>query len=183
MRKSSVGPVFLLFVGLASGFTTLMVGVAGSNVDWLVTGFLVIISAGFVTMGGLGIAQPREGNLYHRLPALTLVVLGISSVVGGLVSFQPMRSTVTQGLQLALMAILGLIGVVLILGGRHWAREREMRYPLAILSGCLVLGLGYIAHQAIALIDSTSGSLLVVLVAALTAGAIAYAVPAPSQSI
>lgn len=182
MRKPSVGPVLLLFVGLASGFITLFIGFPGSNVDRLVTGFLVIISAGFVTTGGLGIAQPREGNLYHRLPGLTLIVLGISSIVGGLVSFDPIRSTVNQGLQLALIAVLGLTGIVLILGGRRWVREREMREPLAILSGGLLLCLGYLVRQT-ELSNSSSMGLFLVLVALLSAVATVYAVPEQSRSL
>lgn len=183
VRKSAVGPVILLFVGLASGFATLMAGVTGSNVDWLATGFLVIISAGFVITGGLGIAQPREGTLYHYLPAITLIVLGISSVVGGLESFDPLKSTVNRGLQMMLMGVLVLTGFGLVLVGWRWARERQMSYPLGTLAGGLVLGLAYLTHQRYDVFYDWPVMLLIVSVAVLITVAIAYAVPPRLQAI
>lgn len=183
VRKSAVGPVILSLVGLASGFATLMAGVTGSNVDWLATGFLVIISAGLVTTGGLGIVQPRDGNLYHHLPATTLIVLGISLIFGGLVAFNPGGSTVNRGLQLMLMGVLVLTGIGLVLVGWRWARERQMSYPLGILAGGLVLGLAYLIHQMYDVFYDWPAMLLIISVAVLITVAIAYAVPARIQSI
>lgn len=171
-------------MGLVSGIATISAGVTQSNIDRLVTGLLVVISGGFVATGGLWLARRRtEATLYPRLPAMTLVLFGISCIIGAIVSFSPVRSTVNQGLQMLLMGGLILTGVVLVFSGWRWYQERQMRYPLSILSGALVLGLAYITRQRLGILDSAPVGLLVVLVAVLIAVAIAFVGPSESDPV
>lgn len=183
MRRATNGSILLLFVGLVSGIATIGAGVTGSNVDRLVTGFLILISGGYITTGALWIYQERTGTRYAQLPAITLVVLGLTGIIGGFVLFDPLIPSITQGLRTLIFGLLSLTGIGLVLVGRRWARERQMRYPLGILTGGLVLGLAYVAHQRFDIFDAALVSLLVVLVAVLIAVAIAYIGPSESDPV
>lgn len=182
-RRAAIGSILLVFVGLVTGLATVGAGVSGSDVDRLVTGFLIVISGGYVATGTSWIAQERAGSRYAQLPAIALVVLGVSHIIGGLVSFHPLKSTVNQGLQMMLMGVLVLTGIGLVLVGRRWARERQMRYPLGILAGGLVLGLAYFTHQRFDVFDTWPVMLLIGSVAVLIAVVIASGGPPESQLV
>lgn len=175
--------MLLLFVGLVSGIATISAGVRGSNVDRLVTGFLIVISGGFVATGALWIAHERTGSRYAQLPAITLIALGVSHIIGGLVEFDPGGSTVNRGLQLMLMGVLVVTGIGLVLVGWRWARKRQMSYPLGILAGGLVLGMAYLTRQRFDPYYDWLVMLLIVTVAVLIAMAIASGGPRESWLI
>ena len=82
------------------------------------------------------------------MPALFLGLVGLASIVGSVVVFQPWQyEGLAGGLRYILVACLTVIGVVLIVVANRWIRQREVRYPLTILSCLLAVGLFYLVHQ------------------------------------
>lgn len=169
MDRANMVSIVLMVLGVVSGLGTISAGVTNSNVDWLATVFLVVISGGFGATGALWITQKSR---YDQIPAFTLVVLGVCFIIGGFTSFHPFQSTQGQGLHILLTSLLVLTGIGLAFGGWRWVREHQMHYPLGLLSGGLVLGIEYIIHQRFGFIDSLTVILLVVLFAALIAVAV-----------
>lgn len=85
---------------------------------------------------------------YRQVPALSLSVLGLSGIVGGVVVIYPGEyGGLAGGLRGILMVLFVLIGTGFLLTGWHCARNQEMRYPLSLLASGLALGLFYVAQQ------------------------------------
>jgi len=109
----------------------------------LVTALLLLTTLGFVVTGVLWHRAPNSSPTRYRVvPAVTLGLVGITAIFGSLAVFQPWESrgfgrTVT-GLITGLLSILGA-GVAV--ASYRWFRQREFRYPLAILTGILSVGL------------------------------------------
>lgn len=97
MQRAAIGSILLVFIGLVTGLVTIGADIRGSGVDQLVTGFLIVSSGGYVATGALWFAQERTGCRYAQLPSITLMVLGLTAIIGGFVWFDPLQPSITQG--------------------------------------------------------------------------------------
>lgn len=178
MDKQRVFSILLILGGLG-GLLTASIGTGGSNVVVLATVSVVGISLGLLVTGGTGIFRQNVGiEVYTRAPAGTLLLLGLTDILGGLVLFYPTNGSVTYGLQMILTAVLVLVGGVLLYGGWRWSRQRQMRYPLGLLAGGFVLGVSYLLHQRLDIFVSNLRLALIAVVALFVAVAMPYLVPA-----
>lgn len=177
MDEQRVFPILLILVGFG-GLVSASVSTGGSNVVVLATVFVTTISLGLIVTGSSWIFQQKVGaEVYTRVPASTLLLLGITSIIGSIILFHPWRATITQGLRVIITAGLVLFGSGLVFGGWRWGCEQQMRYPLGLLAGGFVLGVSYIIHQRLDLFVSNLRMVLIAIVAILITVAIPYLVP------
>jgi amino acid transporter len=170
MARTRTKPIHLIVVGMVSPVLTLVgfgpeYGAFDAGQAELATVFILIVSLGFVLTGWLWLRGRDEGRVsFLRLPGLTLATLGIASFVGSLAVFLPGRYTGFAGaLRGILFTIFAFVGTGCLLAGWRWAKDQQMRYPLALLAGGLALGLFYVAHQRLDLL--IPNPLLAVIVA------------------
>lgn len=108
-----------------------------------VTAILLITTSGFVVTGLLWRRGSDSGTTrYQLIPAVTLSLIGMTAIIGSVAVFQPWESqgfgrTVT----VAITSVLSILGACLAVVSYRWYRQRELRYPLAILLGILSVGL------------------------------------------
>lgn len=184
MRRAFTTPIFLIVVGIASAVTTLIAGIGGSNIDELVTAFMLIIDGGLIATGALWLSRRRMGSsLYVRVPAGTIMLLGLGSIVGGLLAFNAWKPSFNQAFRVLLTGVSILVGSGFITAGWLWARRRQMQYPLALLIGGLIPGTAYIAHQRLDLYVPTPVTAFLVVLSVLLAIVAVYAVPSPPLNL
>lgn len=132
---------------------------------------ILLLCLGFVLMGFTWLLRGTIPVSHQRIPALTVGVLGVAGIIGGLVVFQSWAHRgLAGGLRGLLLLVFVLVGAGCGLAGWRWYQKRELRWPLAIQSGGLALGLFYLIHQQLdLLIDVPILVLLVFLVVVLPA--------------
>jgi hypothetical protein len=133
----------------------------------LAISLVLIIGLSFVMTSLTWLRKERDAPYsYEKLPALTMFVLGFFGIIGGMVVFRPWGfEGLAGGLHGLTMVVFVLVGSGFGIFGWRWYNQRELRYPLAILTGCLTLGLFYFAHQRMNLnIDIPVLALLVIVV-------------------
>ncbi|NIC00993.1 hypothetical protein G9C83_15385 [Halobacterium sp. R2-5] len=108
-----------------------------------------MINLGFVATGWFWFRESTPSQIrYEQIPALVISLVGITGIVGSLAVFQPWQYTgMAAGLFSISTGLFVIPGIGLSLSGYLWFRQREMRYPLALMAGLLAVGLLYIIRQ------------------------------------
>lgn len=152
----------------------------------VVTAVLSLISFGYVSTGVLWFREQEAAATNVRslqLPALTLIAVAITTVVGTLFVFQPWQyrgfaATATT----LLTGFLAVVAIGLVVVGITWARRREPRYPLALLTGILAVGLFHrLAQQVNPTLPVPVVAVLVVVIAVVPPIIVLSQVPAQSS--
>lgn len=168
---------FLVLVGCA-GLGSASISTTESNIVVFATVLSSLIGLGLIATGGSWIFHQRVGHeVRSRIPGGTLILVGCTCILGSLILFQPWQSTITQGFRTGLTGGLSLVGGGLILGGWRWGREQQVRYPLGLLTGGVVLGISYIVHQTLNIFVSAQFTVLIGLVALLVTVTVGYFAP------
>lgn len=134
----------LMIVGLWSEY-----GRLNADLPELATVLLLMINLGFVATGWFWFRESAPSQIrYEQIPALVIGLVGVTGIVGSLAVFQPWQYTgMAAGIFSIFTGLFVIIGTGLSLSGYIWFRQREMRYPLALLVGLLAVGLLYIIRQ------------------------------------
>jgi hypothetical protein len=147
-----VGPKAVSFSLVITGIFGALLTIAGYGVEntpltpgqpELVTAILIVTTLGFVVTGIVWRRGLDSGSTRYRLiPAVTLALVGIMAVLGSFVVFQPWASrgfgrTVT----VLITGVLSILGACFAVVSYRWYRQQELRYPLALLTGILSVGL------------------------------------------
>lgn len=118
-------------------------------VEGLAVALLFVLSGGFLVLGLLQSRDAQaESEQMDSVPPVILLVVGISTAIGGPLLFEPWRSDVTQGFRVYLAGGWALVGIGLMIAGEWWRRKRVSRYPLAVLSTGYLLILFYVLFKA-----------------------------------
>lgn len=179
MERTHHVPMLLVLVGLGSAVATLAAGIQGSNIDGLVTAFTLTIDGGLILMGVLWLSHPKSA-LHTRIPAVTVLLLGVGSIVGGVTAFEAWKVSFNQELRVILTGVLVLVGCGLVISGWLWTHRQQVQHPTALLISGLIPGLAYIAHQRLDLYFSTPLIVLTVVLSFLFAIVAGYVLPPPS---
>ena len=150
MRRQSATQVVLILVGLISGSITVVATphIWNSPPEMLAIVCTLLISGGLLLTGAVWYSELNsETSRYIRLPAITLFLLGIGGILVGILTFRPLRPSITQGLRTILAGLLVLVGGGLAIAGWRWFHRQEMRYPLSVLATGLVFGLSYVLYN------------------------------------
>ncbi|UHH26783.1 hypothetical protein [Halobacterium noricense] len=149
----------LIILGLISSLLTIVglwpeYGPLNADLPELATILLLLINLGFVVTGWFWFRESAPGqSRYEQVPAVVISLVGITGIVGSLVVFQPWQYTgMAAGLFFVSTGLFVIPGIGLSLSGYFWFRQREMRYPLALLVGLLAVGLLYIIRQRLSVI-------------------------------
>jgi hypothetical protein len=144
----------LIILGLISSLLTIVglwpeYGPLNADLPELATVLLLLINLGFVATGWFWFRESAPSQIrYEQIPALVISLVGITGIVGSLAVFQPWQySGMAAGIFSISTGLLVISGIGLSLSGYLWFRQREMRYPLALLAGLLAVGLLYIIRQ------------------------------------
>ncbi|QIO24171.1 hypothetical protein [Haloarcula sp. JP-L23] len=148
MVRSEPGATAFILTGIAGLLGTIL-GYGTKNTPPTprqpdsVTAILLVVCLGFVVTGWLWRREPDSKEARYRgVPALTLVLVGFMGIIGSLLVLQPWAS---RGLaRLVLLVVTGGFSILaggLLLAGVVWFRRREERYPLAVLTAILSVGL------------------------------------------
>lgn len=131
-----------------------------------------------------------DSRSYAQIPGLGLLAVEVISIGWSFVEFEPWRVyrsdvvVLDRPLRVGLVLIASLVGAAFIGAGRRWANDRQLRYPLAILSFGLAVSLIYLSYLAVddflAPIPTPILGLLLV-VAALPAAGVLYKLPRTSE--
>ncbi|AZH24609.1 hypothetical protein DU502_04065 [Haloplanus aerogenes] len=76
-----------------------------------------------------------------------LLLLGGGVIVVAIVASQPLQGGITQGLRAILMGLVVLAGGSVAFVGWRWLQRRNIRYPLALHTVVLGLGLSYVLFK------------------------------------
>jgi hypothetical protein len=171
-QRQRIG-LFFIISGLSTGAVAIFgiapeIGSIDAGQSELSAVIILSISLGFVVTGcGWYWNYPR----HLQMPSLVLGGVGVAGVGGGLVVFRPWQyAGLAGGLRTLITGVFVVVGGGLALSGSYWFRQREYRYPLALLAGLLSLGLFYLAHQRLDLLMAIP--VLALVVAVVVAGPI-----------
>jgi len=144
----------LIILGLISSLLTIVglwpeYGPVNADLPELATILLLLINLGFVATGWFWFRESAPGQIrYEQIPALVISLVGITGIVGSLAVFQAWQYTgMAAGLFSISTGLFVIPGIGLSLSGYLWFRQREMRYPLALMAGLLAVGLLYTIRQ------------------------------------
>lgn len=115
----------------------------------LETVLLLLVNLGLVATGWFWFQESAPSQIrYEQIPALVISLVAITGIVGSLAVFQPWQySGMAAGIISISTGLFVIAGIGLSLSGYIWFRQREMRYPLALLAGLLAVGLLYIIRH------------------------------------
>lgn len=138
-------------IGMLAG-ATLPISLPGR----IAIGFGLFASGAFLLTGVAWLyAEDSDTALYSRVPAVSLLLVGLTAIGWSLVEFEPWRVygwdgvVLDQTLRILLVVLSAGLGIAFVLVGLRWARRRQMRYPLAILSVGLSIGEFHLGFQAV----------------------------------
>jgi hypothetical protein len=180
--------LLLIVIGFVSASFTVVAAprIGDSPPEQLATVCTLLASSTFLITGGVWFVD-RESEIerHVRVPATMLLLLGGGVIVVAIVALQPLQGGITQGLRAILMGIVALAGGSVALAGWRWFQRRNIRYPLALHTVVLGLGLSYVlfklADQAIAPIP-TPVLVLIPLGAGALGLVVLYRLPAQSTA-
>lgn len=183
MSRRRVIPSLLIIAGVLAGLITVFgfvseYGRIDPGQPELAATLILFICLGFVLTGVAWLRPSSVPTSHQRVPALVLVVLGFLGITGGMLVLSPwLYDGLAGGLRGILMFVFVVLGAAFGLAGWRWYRERELRYPLAVQSGGLALGLFYLTHQQLdLLIDIPVLAIVVVLVVAVPVVGVLYGI-------
>lgn len=172
MSQSEYGPAMLALTGVFSfSLTILWLGrfrPLSPGQSELVSALLLIISVGFVGTGWAWYRAPSaEKSHYRVIPIVTLGHVGVTIVIGSLLVFTPWEYRgFTRAATGLLTGLLVGLGGSISLASYNWLQTGEFRYPLAVCSGILSVGL---FHRFAQQFDPTMPVPLVALIVAVLA--------------
>jgi hypothetical protein len=172
MAPPQVGSLSLVLLGVVGTFLTIA-GYGFGNTPLtpgqpeLVTVILLLTTLGFVMTGVVRCGWADTSDTQYRvIPALTLGLVGIMAIFGSLVVFQPWNSRgFGRTITVLITSVLSILGAWIAVISYRWYRQQEFRYPIAILSGILSVGL---FHRFAQQFDPTIPVPVVALIVALT---------------
>ena len=167
----------LLGAILTTGFAPYL---TDSPPDVLTTLCTLVVSAGFVLTGSLWLHQPDLNSVAPRqIPAVTLIVLAISSTVVAFDAFRPFQSTATQGLRAIMLVVVILAAGCAAVAGWQWFRHHNLGSPIGVLITILSFGMARIVYSFADYTWSVSISPLVIFITFL--GAVVLGLAAEHQ--
>lgn len=151
MRRSYWSARALLAAGFIGGVLSLYSitqGPPDAPPEELAVSLLILLSGAFLILGGLQLKDYKvQAERIGSIPAAILVGVGIATVVGGVLLFEPWRSDLTQGFRVFLAGGWALVGLSLSVLGERWRRNQASQYPLAVLSTGFLLSLFYVCFE------------------------------------